>query len=603
MNQEHIRNFCIIAHIDHGKSTLADRLIELTHTVENRKMKDQVLDQMDLERERGITIKLQPVQMGYSFGGVKYQLNLVDTPGHVDFHYEVSRSLAAVEGAILLVDATKGVQAQTLANLYLAIEQGLTIVPVVNKIDLPNAQVEKTKKEIIHILGCPETDILEASGKTGIGVQAVLERVIERVPAPGGDRNGKLRALIFDSVYNVYKGVVACVRVVDGSVKRDDILHMLGTGHESVTVEVGFFKPSLVPTLILEAGMIGYIATGLKEVAHCRVGDTITWKPKDREPIGVEMLPGYREIKPTVYASLYPVDGDEYGSMRDALEKLKLNDAAFVFEPESNEALGRGFRCGFLGLLHLEIIQERLRREFDMEPTITTPSVVYEIKLIGQEERFSMYSPSSLPDPSGIETIYEPYVDLSIITPSEYLGNVMNLSQKIRATYKNTEYLDETRVLLSFEAPLMDVIVNFHDELKSATQGYASMNYEPIGYRESDVERLDILVAGDRIDAFSRMVPKRLLQEEGKRMTEKLKSVIPRQNFAVAIQATVGAKVIARETISAYRKDVTGGLYGGDFSRKKKLLEKQKRGKKKAKELGQGKVSIPGEAFLAILKN
>lgn len=613
MQQDHIRNFCIIAHIDHGKSTLADRLIELTHTVEDRKMKEQLLDQMDLERERGITIKLQPVQMRYRYAlpgpdgsrapETEFLLNLIDTPGHVDFHYEVSRSLAAVEGAILLVDATKGVQAQTLANLYLAIEQGLEIIPVVNKIDLPNAQVEKTKKEIIHVLGCAEDDILEASGKSGIGVQAVLERVIERVPSPVGAVDGKLRALIFDSVYNTYKGVVAYVKVVDGSVKRDDVLHMLGTGNESVTVEVGMFKPNLVATDVLEAGTIGYIATGLKEVAHCRVGDTITWKPKDREPITIEMLPGYREIKPAVYASLYPIDGDEYSLMRDALEKLKLNDAAFVFEPESNEALGRGFRCGFLGLLHLEIIQERLRREFNMEPTITTPSVVYEIKMMGRGDRIPMYSPSAMPDPAGIEMIYEPYVALSIVTPSEFLGNVMNLSQRIRSVYKNTEYIDEERVLLSFEAPLMDVIVSFHDDLKSATQGYASMNYDGIGYRESDVERLDILVAGDRIDAFSRMVPKRLAYDEGKRVVEKLKEVIPRQNFAVAIQAAIGSKVIARTTISAYRKDVTGYMYGGDFSRKKKLLEKQKRGKKKAKELGQGKVPIPGEAFLAILKN
>lgn len=612
MRQDHIRNFCIIAHIDHGKSTLADRLIELTHTVEDRKMKDQLLDQMDLERERGITIKLQPVQMRYRYAlpdghgsrevETEFLLNLIDTPGHVDFHYEVSRSLAAVEGAILLVDATKGVQAQTLANLYLAIEQGLEIIPVVNKVDLPNAQVEKTKKEIIHILGCQESDILEASGKTGLGVQSVLERVIERVPSPKGEVDGKLRALIFDSVYNTYKGVVAYVKVVDGSVRRDDILHMLGTGNESIVIEVGMFSPHLVPTDLLEAGTIGYIATGLKEVAHCRVGDTITWKPKDRQPVDVKMLPGYREIKPTVYASLYPIDGDEYGMMRDALEKLTLNDGAFIFEPESNEALGRGFRCGFLGLLHLEIIQERLRREFGMEPTITTPSVVYEIKLIGSDDRILMYSPSSMPDPSGIEMIYEPYVTLSIVTPSEFLGNVMNLSQKIRSVYKNTEYIDEERVLLSFEAPLMDVIVSFHDELKSATQGYASMNYDPIGYRESDVERLDIMVAGDRIDAFSRMIPKDSSYSEGKRVVEKLKEVIPRQNFAVAIQAAVGSKVIARETISAFRKDVTGSLYGGDFSRKKKLLEKQKRGKKKAKELGQGKVPIPGEAFLAILK-
>ncbi|MFZ2187909.1 MAG: translation elongation factor 4 [Candidatus Moraniibacteriota bacterium] len=598
--QKNIRNFCIIAHIDHGKSTLADRLLELTKTVEVRKMKEQLLDQMDLERERGITIKLQPVQMHYVHQGTEYMLNLIDTPGHVDFHYEVSRSLAAVEGAILLVDATKGVQAQTLANLYLAVEQGLTIIPVVNKIDLPNAETAKTKKEIVHILGCAEEEILLASGKTGIGVQAVLERVIEMVPAPNGDENKPLRALIFDSVYNTYKGVVAYVKVVDGSVKRDDMLHMLGTEKEGVTVEVGLFKPFLAPTDILRAGDIGYVATGLKEVGHCRVGDTVTWKPKEREKVLVERLSGYKEIKPAVYASFYPVDGDDYTLMRDALDKLKLNDAAFTFEPESNQALGRGFRCGFLGLLHLEIIQARLEREFSLSPTITTPSVVYEIELRGSAERIPLYSPTNLPDPASIEKIYEPYVALSIVTPSEYLGNVISLTQSIRAEYKNTEYIDEERVLLSFEAPLMDVIVSFHDELKSASSGYASMNYEPIEYRASDVVKLEILVANEPVDAFARMIPRRDAYGEGKRVVEKLKEVIPKQNFAVAIQAAIGGKVIARETIAAFRKDVTGGLYGGDFSRKKKLLEKQKKGKKKMRDIG--KVSIPSSAFLAVLK-
>lgn len=602
MNQANIRNFCIIAHIDHGKSTLADRLIELTHTVEDRKMKEQLLDQMDLERERGITIKLQPVKMLYAYAGTEYELNLIDTPGHVDFHYEVSRSLAAVEGAILLVDATKGVQAQTLANLYLAVEQGLEIIPVVNKIDLPNAEVEKTKKEIVHILGCREEDILSASGKTGAGVREVLELVIERVPSPRGDADAPLRALIFDSVYDTYKGVVAYVRIVDGSVSRDTALRMIGTGQESIAIEVGTFSPKLVPGKELSAGDIGYIATGLKDVSHCRVGDTITLRPKEREVVTAVALPGYKEIRPVVYASLYPVDGDEYGLMRDALEKLKLNDAAFAFEPESNQALGRGFRCGFLGLLHMEIIQERLRREFDMDPTITTPSVVYELELRGKSERILLYSPVDMPDPAGIEKIHEPYVDLSIVAPSGFLGNIMNLSQSIRAEYRNTEYLDADRVLLSFEAPLMEVIVNFHDELKSVTQGYASMNYEPIGYRPSDVVRLDILVAGERVDAFSRMIPKAKSYDEGKRTVEKLKEVIPRQNFAVAIQAAIGGTVIARETIAAFRKDVTGKLYGGDFSRKKKLLEKQKRGKKKMESLGHGKVAIPSDAFLAILK-
>ncbi len=648
MDQRLIRNFCIIAHIDHGKSTLADRLIEFTHTVEDRKMKEQLLDQMDLERERGITIKLQPVRMRYrkqitvnseqktgsgeqitenseqiadnreqltrnkeqltgsgqpgmreAQSDTDYILNLIDTPGHVDFHYEVSRSLAAVEGAVLLVDATKGVQAQTLANLYLAIEQGLEIIPVVNKIDLPNAQVDKTKKEIVHILGCSEDDILLASGKTGIGVREILDRIVERVPCPKGDTDKPLRALIFDSVYDTYKGVVAYVRLIDGAVSRDTALHMIGTGEGSLAIEVGTFHPQLVTAKELSAGDIGYIATGLKEVSHCRVGDTVTVRPRERESFTVAALPGYREMKPVVYASLYPVEGDEYGLMRDALDKLRLNDAAFMFEPESNQALGRGFRCGFLGLLHMEIIQERLRREFNMEPTITTPSVVYELQLRGGT-RVPMYAPSDMPDPAGIEKIFEPYVELSIVVPSEYLGNVMNLSQSIRAEYKNTEYIDSERVLLVFHAPLMDVIVNFHDELKSATAGYASMNYEPIGYRESDVVKLDIMVAGDRVDAFSRMIPKARAFDEGKRTTEKLKDAIPRQNFAVAIQATIGGKVIARSTISAFRKDVTAKLYGGDFSRKKKLLEKQKKGKKRMESLGR--VSIPSEAFLAILK-
>ncbi len=598
--QEKIRNFCIIAHIDHGKSTLADRLLEVTKTVEQRKMKEQLLDQMDLERERGITIKLQPVQMKYLYEDEEYTLNLIDTPGHVDFHYEVSRSLAAVEGAVLLVDATKGVQAQTLANLYLAIEQGLTIIPVINKIDLPAADPEKTKKEIMHILGCKEEDILVASGKTGAGVPEILETIVREVPAPQGKEDSEVRALIFDSVYDTYKGVVAYVKLVDGKVRRENVLHMLATSKESVAIEVGCFRPQMTALENLEAGDIGYIATGLKDVSWCRVGDTITLRPKEKEKVTITELPGYREIKPAVYASFYPVEGDDYTLMRDALDKLKLNDAAFEFEPESNQALGRGFRCGFLGLLHLEIIQARLEREFNIDPTITTPSVVYRLKLRGQEELMLLYSPSDFPDPATVEAIEEPYVNLSIVVPSEYLGNTMNLMQSIRATYKNTEYIDETRVLLSFEAPLMDVIVSFHDDLKSATSGYASMNYEVIGYRPSDVVKLEIMVAGDPVDAFARMVPKSLAHSEGKRTVEKLKEVIPRQNFVIALQATIGGKIIARETLAAFRKDVTGKLYGGDFSRKKKLLEKQKKGKKKMRDMG--KVSIPSQAFLSVLR-
>lgn len=636
MDQRFIRNFCIIAHIDHGKSTLADRLLEETATVEKRKMKAQLLDQMDLERERGITIKLQPVRMEYEYqarvegkslrgendksetenqesGSRKkdvstipfgrYVLNLIDTPGHVDFHYEVSRSLAAVEGAILLVDATKGVQAQTLANLYLAIEEGLEIIPVINKVDLPAANVEKTKKEILHVLGCLETDILLASGKTGLGVSDILRAVVERVPAPRGNRDEPLRALIFDSAYNTYKGVVASVRIVDGMVRRDDVLRMMATSTESLAIEAGIMKPELVPVGELSAGDIGYLATGQKDVASCRVGDTITIAIRGDRQSGVgtvEALPGYQDVKPMVYASLYPVDGDDYAEMRDALDKLKLNDAAFAFEPESNAALGRGFRCGFLGLLHLEIVQARLEREFEITPTITTPSVIYELELRGKEGRVPLYSPMDMPDPASIEAIYEPYVDLKVVAPASFLGALMDLSASIRAEYRNTEYLDEERVLLTFDAPLMDVIVSFHDRLKSVSSGFASMNYEPIGYRKSDVVRLDIIVANEPVEAFSRMVPKSRAFSEGKETVEKLKTVIPRHNFSVAIQAAVGGKVIARETISAFRKDVIAKLYGGDVTRKRKLLEKQKKGKKKMRAIGG--VTIPPQAFLDVLR-
>jgi GTP-binding protein LepA len=573
---------------------LADRILDFTHTVEKRKMKDQMLDQMDLERERGITIKLQPVRMTYKS---EYTLNLIDTPGHVDFNYEVSRSLAAVEGAVLLVDATKGVQAQTLSNLYLAIEQGLEIIPVVNKIDLPNAQLEKTKKEIIHILGCKEDDIILASGKTGEGVEKILDAIVAKIPAPKGEVGQPLRALIFDSKYDLFKGVVAYVRIVDGEVKRDDRIFMMASQKETIVVEVGHFKPQMEMQDNLTAGDIGYIATGLKDVSHCRVGDTITvGKNKDI----VKMLPGYKEVRPMVYASFYPVEGDDYNFMRDALDKLKLNDAAFAFEPESNRALGRGFRCGFLGLLHLEIIKERLVREFNIDPTITTPSVVYEVKKTNSKDIEKVYAASEMPDPSVIEEISEPFVKLDIITPSEYLGSVMDITGQIRSEYKNTEYLDQNTVLISFEAPLIDVIINFHDQLKSVSSGFASMNYEVIGYRPYDLVKLDILIAGEKADAFSRIVPRERAHSEGKTIVEKLKTAIPKQNFAIALQASIGAKIIARETISAFRKDVISKLYGGDVTRKNKLLDKQKKGKKKMKNIG--KVNIPSGAFLAVLK-
>jgi len=639
---ENIRNFCIIAHIDHGKSTLADRLLEITQTVEKRKMKEQLLDQMDLERERGITIKLQPVRMIYrqeipnpksqipnpaeggsaSGGKSKIQnpnnknsleignwdleisdskqtfvLNLIDTPGHVDFNYEVSRSLAAVEGAVLLVDATKGVQAQTLSNLYLAIEQGLEVIPAVNKIDLPNANVAKTKKEIMHILGCPEDDILEASGKTGLGVKKLLEKIVQNIPAPKTETEKPLQALIFDSKYDTYKGVLAYVRVFSGEIKAEDKISMLATQAESGVVEVGYFKPGLVKAEKLTAGEIGYIATGLKTIANCKVGDTITIPHPASQ---VSPLPGYKEVTPMVYASFYPLEGDDYNFMRDALEKLKLNDAAFTFEPESNRALGRGFRCGFLGMLHLEIIQSRLQREFELSPTITTPSVVYKIKLKNKGEAVNIYSPTELPDPSTVEEISEPYVRLDIISPSIYLGPIMDVMNHTRAKYINTEYIDSERLILTFDCPLTEVITNLHDDLKSASSGYASMNYEIKDYQPYDLVKLDILVAGEKIDSFARIVPRERSFSEGKRTVEKLKDSIPRQNFQIALQAAIGGKVIARETIKAFRKDVTEKLYGGDVTRKRKLLEKQKKGKKKMKKIG--KVEIPGEAFLAVLK-
>lgn len=607
-DMRHVRNFCIIAHIDHGKSTLADRMLEMTGAVEQRKMKEQLLDQMDLERERGITIKLQPVSMlysprkdeastrhGYSLPTTNYALNLIDTPGHVDFQYEVSRSLAAVEGAVLLVDATKGVQAQTLANLYNAIEQDLEIIPVVNKIDLPNAQVDRVEQEIVNILGCSREEILHASGKTGEGVDTILEAIVSRVPAPKGDSKKPLRALIFDSVYDDYKGVVAYVRIVDGEIRRDDMLRYSATKAEGHSIEVGTFTPSLKKTDLLQAGDIGYIATGLKSVSVCRVGDTVVSK---KDP--ADALPGYREVRPMVYASFYPREGEDYNGMRDALEKLSLNDAAFVFEPESNLALGRGFRCGFLGMLHLEIIQARLEREFEFEPTITTPSVVYEIAKKDSGEVMKLYSAVEYPDPSIIESIAEPYVKLEIITPSEYLGGVMELLGKMRSTYKTTNYIDPMRTVLEFEVPLVEVIVNFHDDLKSVSSGFASMSYEVIGYRCSDLVKMDILVAGDPVEAFSRIVPRDQAHVEGKKIVEKLKSVIPRQNFVIPLQAAVGGKIIARETISAFRKDVTAKLYGGDVTRKRKLLEKQKKGKKRM--ASSGRVNIPTEAFLNVLK-
>lgn len=604
MSQQNTRNFCIIAHIDHGKSTLADRFLELTKTVEDRKMKNQLLDQMDLERERGITIKLQPARMEYESENQKYILNLIDTPGHVDFAYEVSRSLAAVEGAILLVDATQGIQAQTLANLYLAMEQNLEIIPVINKIDMPNAMIEKVSKEISDLIGTDEDEIIKISAKTGENVEKVLEEVIKKVPYPKGGKNKPARALIFDSYFDSYKGVVAQVRMIDGKIEKGDQIYFLGTKTRSEIIELGVIKPQLEKTELLEAGAVGYIATGLKEVGKCRVGDTITKYEssfKDAKEIEekIKPLPGYKEVKPTVFASLYPVDGDDYPELRDALEKLKLNDASLSFEPESSTALGRGFRCGFLGMLHLEIISERLTREYDMNLVITTPSVSYKIiKSDGKE--IIIFSPADMPDPGLIQKIQEPWAKLEIILPKDRIGSIMKLAENSRALYKSTNYLSEDRVILEYEIPLINIIVDFYDNLKSVSSGFASMNYESIGFKPGDLIKLDIIVAEERVEAFSRIVPRSESQEEGKRIVSKLKDVIPRQNFAIALQAAISGKIIARETISPFRKDVTAKLYGGDVSRKRKLLEKQKKGKKKMKSFG--KVEIPQEAFLSVLK-
>jgi len=614
MTQNNIRNFCIIAHIDHGKSTLADRFLELTKTVEKRQMKAQLLDQLDLERERGITIKLQPVTMNYrlpastrrtslgesSLGGqtTDYQLNLIDTPGHVDFTYEVSRSLAAVEGAVLLVDATQGIQAQTLANFYLAFEQGLKIIPVINKIDLPAAQVEKCEKEICHLLECKADEILHVSAKTGQGVEEVLQKIVKEVPGPQSDSNANLKALVFDSVYDDYRGVIAYVRLVEGQLKSGDEIYMLGTKAHDDALEVGLFKPQLVKKDQLNAGEIGYIVTGFKQVDNCRVGDTLTLY-KNRE--ATKSLPGYKEVKPMVYAGFFIQEGQEYGKMREAIEKLKLNDAALFFEPERSVALGFGFRCGFLGLLHLEIVQERLKREYGLELVVTVPSVAYNVYQ-DKGQMIEIKSPQELPDPSQINKIEEPWVKADIISPSQYIGSIMSLVQDKRGEHVNTEYLDQERVILHYQLPLASILVDFYDKLKSVSSGYASLNYEFMGYRPADVVKMDILVAEDMVEALSTIVYRDTAFETGKKIVGSLKKTIPRGMFEIKLQAAIGGKVIASERISPMRKDVTANLYGGDVTRKRKLLEKQKKGKKKMKALGKGSVEIPTEAYMSVLK-
>ncbi|MBI4709091.1 MAG: elongation factor 4 [Candidatus Portnoybacteria bacterium] len=629
---KNIRNFAILAHIDHGKSTLADRLLELTGAVEKRKMREQYLDQMDLEREKGITIKLQPVRMAYKMQNVNipglakrsgagknqndneklkinpaerdtkilnfdfYTLNLIDTPGHVDFSYEVSRSLAAVEGAILLVDATKGVQAQTLANLYLAKEQNLKIIPAINKIDLPGARVKEAEEQIREILGDSNAEIYKISAKEGKGVEELLQAVIQKIPAPQVNINQPLRALIFDSVYDAYKGVLAYVRIVDGQIKAGEKIFLIGSHAQSEVLEVGIFKPALTQRNELGAGDIGYIATGFKDVSLCRVGDTITnFHHQARNP-----LAGYKEPRPMVFASFYPSADAEYDHLKDSLNKLKLNDAALVFEPESSEALGRGFKCGFLGMLHLEIISERLKREYGLDLIVTTPSVAYQIiEKSGHKEK-TIYSAEEMPDPSRLEQIKEPWIKLEIICPNVYLGAIMKLVQSSGGVYKNTQYLGSERFIFSCEAPLREIIVDFYDRLKSVSSGYASMSYEILEWRSADLVKMDVLVAGDKESSLSRIVPRERVFQEGRALVSKLKEVLPKQMFAVSLQAALGGKIIARETIAAMRKDVTGYLYGGDYSRKRKLLEKQKRGKKKMKSIG--KIKIPQNVFLEILK-
>ena len=595
--KKYIRNFSIIAHIDHGKSTLADRLIEMTGVLSKREMEEQVLDNMDIERERGITIKSQAVRMKYKAkDGHTYELNLIDTPGHVDFNYEVSRSLAACDGAILVVDASQGVEAQTLANVYLALDNNLEILPVINKVDLPNARPDEVKNEIEDIIGIPAQDAPCISAKTGLNVDEVLERIVTDIPAPTGDANAPLQALIFDSIYDNYQGAIAYCRIKNGTVKVGDKIRLMASGKTFTVTEVGYFEPgSYSPAESLTAGEVGYIAASIKSLSDIRVGDTITVDDRPAE----KPLPGYKKVNPMVYCGLYPVDGSDYENLKVALEKLQLNDAALEYEPETSAALGFGFRCGFLGLLHLEIIEERLDREFDLSLITTSPSVIYKVyKTDGT--MVEIYNPADLPPADEISRIEEPFVQAEILTPKEFVGNIMEICQNRRGIYIDMKYLDTTRVTLIYELPLNEIIYDFFDKLKSKTKGYASFDYEIKEYRPSTLVKLDILVNGENVDALSFIVHKDSAYERGKKMIEKLKEVIPRQLFTIPLQAAIGGKIIARETISAMRKDVLAKCYGGDVTRKKKLLEKQKRGKKKMREIGN--VEIPQEAFLSVLK-
>ena len=593
---EEIRNFSIIAHIDHGKSTLADRILELTHTVDPLKMRDQVLDSMDLERERGITIKAQAVRVLYTArDGKTYKLHLIDTPGHVDFNYEVSRSLAACEGALLVIDAAQGVEAQTVANTYLAVDSGLELVPVMNKIDLPSAEPERVAHEIGELIGEQPDGILRISAKTGEGVEDILEALVRDVPPPQGDPAAPPRALIFDSVFDQYRGVIAYVRVVDGTFRRGEAIRAMQAGTRADIDDIGFRSPDMVKTETLEAGEVGYIITGIKNVAKLRVGDTLTTEARP----ATEALPGYKEARPVVFCGLYPVDTDQYPDLRDALEKLSLNDASLSYEPETSQALGFGFRCGFLGLLHMDIVRERLEREYDLDLLATTPNVEYHVRM-SSDEMLEVHSPSDMPDPNYIAAVEEPYIRASIITPPDHIGNIMELCQARRGTHIDMHYLSEQRVQMRYDLPLAEIVLDFYDQLKSRSRGYASLDYELIGYRESDLVKLDIMLAGDIVDALSLVVHKDKAYYSGKALVERLQEKIPRQLYEVAIQAAIGSRIIARETVKPVRKDVIAKCYGGDITRKRKLLEKQKAGKKRMKQVGQ--IEVPQEAFLAVLE-
>lgn len=596
IEQNHIRNFSIIAHIDHGKSTLADRLIEYTGTLSKREMEEQILDSMDLERERGITIKAQAVRSIYKArNGEEYMLNFIDTPGHVDFTYEVSRALAACEGALLVIDATQGIEAQTLANVYLALDNDLEIIPVINKIDLPSADPEHVKREIEDVIGIDASDAVLCSAKTGIGIEDVLEAIVARVPAPQGDAEAPLKALVFDSKFDAYKGVVLYIRIMQGRLRKGMKIRMMATGAEFDVTEVGYFKPGIVNVDELEEGQVGFFAASIKNVKDARVGDTVT----DADNPAEKALPGYRKATPMVYCGLYPVENSDYDNLRDALEKLQLNDASLVFEPETSTALGFGFRCGFLGLLHMDVIKERLEREYNLSLITTAPNVIYEVFCTNGDVEM-VDNPSLFPDPTVIDHVEEPFVNATIIVPKDYVGAVMELSQEKRGEYDNMTYLDDTRVMIHYALPLSEIIFDYFDRLKSATRGYASLDYELSGYRYSDLVKVDILLNGEPVDALSAIVHKEFATVRGRQLVEKLRSLIPRQMFEIPVQAAIGNKVIARENVRAMRKDVLAKCYGGDISRKRKLLEKQKEGKKRMKQVGS--VELPQEAFMAILK-